>query len=674
MKFDQRYSWRQHWNSAHVKTHNHVELMEFPVLNHDGPFICDFCGKIYERRFALIIHLIKFHRKAQMYCDLCPKSFNFLIQLERHLLCFHLNMKNVCDVCGFNASRGRNLLKHKQKHEPKTQCQICNKLVRNIQKHQSTHLNVTCKICSKSINGNLMKIHVTEFHKTFLCDMCPKSYNLKSKLRQHIQNTHLKNKLYVCDVCGFESAYKFALKDHKKIHEPKLKCPTCDKLVNNVKLHQRNAHPDKNKLYVCDVCGYTSAPKSAIKRHIKIHEPKVKCPICHKPVTNIKTHKSIAHPEKKKLYVCDVCGYTSALKSAIKRHIKIHEPKVKCLICHKLVSDVEEHKSRVHLTKNKLHVCDVCGSSFNRKFTLEDHKKIHKPKVKCPICHNLVSNLKKHKYSTHPAANELYICKVCGFKSGYKHHLKQHIKIHEPKVKCPICHKLVTDVKSHKLNVHPLENKLHVCNVCGLKSTKKPNLERHMKIHEPKVKCLICHKLVTNIKTHDVSVHPPINKCYVCDFCGLKLSNKRALLRHMKMHDPRVKCPICDKLVLDIKRHRLTIHPETNKRYVCDVCGYTCSRKYDSKNHKKIHEPKVKCPICHKLVIDIQSHKFRVHPAKNKRYVCDVCGYKSGHKHHLERHIKIHEPKVKCPICLKLVRDIKSHKLTKHSVKFAAKQ
>ena len=354
MKFDQRSSWNKHWSGAHAKTHSLVELMELPVLNHDGPFICDFCGKIYASRSALRKHLIKFHRKAQMYCDLCPKSFNILFQLEQHLLVFHLNMTNDCDVCGFKAAHRKMLLKHKRKHGPKTECQICHKLVRDIKNHQKTHLTVTCKICRKKIDGNLMKNHVklclnkSGVQRTFLCDLCPNSYHLKSHLWIHIQKTHLKIKLYACDVCGFESAHKSALKLHKKKHDPKVKCPICEKLVNNVKSHKRNVHPAKDQFYVCDVCGYKSAHKSGLKLHKKIHDPKVKCPICDKLVTNIKKHGFTVHPIKNKLLVCDVCGFLAAYKSLLEKHKKIHEPKVKCPICNKLVRYIKRHKHEVH--------------------------------------------------------------------------------------------------------------------------------------------------------------------------------------------------------------------------------------------------------------------------------------------------------------------------------------
>ena len=469
IKFNQRSLWNQHCNGTHATTHN-------LVLKNEGPFICDFCGKIYERRFALIRHLIKFHRKAKAYCDLCPKSFNFLFQLEQHLLGLHL--KNVCDICGFEASRRNILLQHKQKHEPKTECQTCHKLIRNIKRHQKKHRKMTC-------------------------DMCPNSYYLKSDLKMHFQKTHLKKKLHVCDVCGYKNVKKSHLERHKKIHKLKLKCPICHKPVSDFKEHKYRAHPEKNKLLVCDVCGFKSAHKSVLRCHMKVHEPKVKCPICHKPVTNLIRHKLFVHPAKNKLYFCDACEFKSARKSRLEDHKKTHGPKVKCLICNKLVTDIQSHKYRAHLETNKLYGCDVCELSYASKSALNDHKKIHEPKVKCPICHKLVTNVKKHKRNEHPRKDKL--CDAYEFKSARKSRLEDLKKIHEPKVKCPICHKLVTDVKKHKRNEHP---HIYVCNVCSFKSTKKSCLEQHKLIHEPKVKCLICYKLVRDIKSHILKVHP----------------------------------------------------------------------------------------------------------------------------------------------------------------------
>ena len=280
MKLNQRHSWSQHWNSAHATKQSLVELMELPVLNHEGPFICDFCGKIYLSRDPLRIHLKTFHTKAQVYCDLCPNS-----------------------------------------------------------------------------------------------------YHLKYNLRIHLQKTHLKN-FYVCDVCGFNSFRKFPLKLHIKIHQPKVKCPICDKLVTDIKTHKLRVHPAKNKLYICDVCGFTAGYKSTLEQHKTIHEPKVKCPICHRLVIHIKSHNLKVHTVKNKLYV--------------------YGPKVKCPICYKFVVNFELHKSRVHATKNKLYVCDVCGYKSADKPYLKRHMKIHEPKVKCPICKKLVTNDNTHKRKVHP--------------------------------------------------------------------------------------------------------------------------------------------------------------------------------------------------------------------------------------------------------------------------------
>ena len=447
MEFDQRSLYRQHWNAAHATTQSLVELMELSVFNHEGPFICDFCGKIHSSRSALSQHLMIYH-KAQMYCDLCPKSFHALSQLERHLLGFHVNIKNVCNVCGFKASHRYILLQHQQKHEPKTECQICHKLVRDIKKHQKMHLKMTCKICSKKIDGNLLKNHVklclneSGVQETFLCNLCPKSYHFESDLGMHKQRTHLMNKPYVCDICGFSAAYKSDLEQHMKKHQPMVKCPICHKLVTNIKRHKFNVHEMKKKFYVCDVCGLKSSYKSTLKKHKKIHDPKVKCSICRKLVTDLKTHNSREHPAKNKLYVCDVCGFSVGYKAAFEKHIKTHGPKIKCSICHKLVSCIKDHKYGVHATKNKLHVCDFCGFRAAYKSVLKKHKKIHDPKVKCQICHKLVTNVKSHTRGVHPTENKFYVCDVCGHKAALKSSLKLHIKTHEPKVKCPICHKL----------------------------------------------------------------------------------------------------------------------------------------------------------------------------------------------------------------------------------------
>lgn len=90
------------------------------------------------------------------------------------------------------------------------------------------------------------------------------------------------------------------------------------------------------------------------------------------------------------------------------------------------------------------HTCCFCRNIFSNRSVLESHLKNFHLKTKnlcCDICDfktAFQNDLKKHKL-THPQI--LVECTVCGKKVRF---LNRHMRLHKPKVPCPACKKAVS--------------------------------------------------------------------------------------------------------------------------------------------------------------------------------------------------------------------------------------
>lgn len=119
------------------------------ILNRSGPFICDKCGSSFPTRTSFLSH-ISFHHGPISFCDLCPRSFVRKTLLSVHMKKDHLKLRPFeCHVCSHESSSRGNLKIHMLLHGPKTECQICHKLVSNIKIHLTNHVKVQCSVCCK---------------------------------------------------------------------------------------------------------------------------------------------------------------------------------------------------------------------------------------------------------------------------------------------------------------------------------------------------------------------------------------------------------------------------------------------------------------------------------------------------------------------------------------------
>lgn len=304
-------------------------------------------------------------------------------------------------------------------------CQFCSKTFANptnVRIHEKTHETneklVKCPVCSKTFQQKDLRYHLPT-HNTFYCDHCPKVYQYKAGIKNHIW-MHKKQKRFNCETCSRGFDHMRLLRFHLLTHV--------------------DSHPFK-----CDKCLRGFRSKHSIKNHFTlIHFEGLRktynCKVCGKNVTSkyhLKGHKLLHDKEPRKLK-CIHCG-KNYLSGFLENHIKHYHrrliPGFNCKFCNKNFKSENIMKKHEQLHIIGKHNCDKCPKTFGSKFSLGNHKrKDHPenlPRVKCKICSkevhvlHLKFHLKRHEKTVQMFCD--FCPKVFDRKCAIAHHIKKCI-------------------------------------------------------------------------------------------------------------------------------------------------------------------------------------------------------------------------------------------------------
>nr|CAD7590275.1 unnamed protein product [Timema genevievae] len=202
------------------------------------------------------------------------------------------------------------------------------------------------------------------------CEICGKMWRTTSEYKSHIA-THSDERPFICEICGQAYKHKTALDVHVGMHN--------------------GINP-----FSCPYCNKAFTQKGALQRHLPIHtgEAPYQCELCGKRFvhhTSFNMH-TLAHTGQKS-YKCAVCGLALLSGSHLKRHSRVHtgERPYQCQTCGKRFAErynLVAH-TRVHdplagggrESAKKMHRCQLCGASFDRKPKLEDHMALSHNKI-----------------------------------------------------------------------------------------------------------------------------------------------------------------------------------------------------------------------------------------------------------------------------------------------------
>ncbi|XP_008194898.1 oocyte zinc finger protein XlCOF6.1 isoform X2 [Tribolium castaneum] len=262
-------------NWCHICNQTFDNLAEH---NHRLLESCPFCEKTIAKKY-FVEHLKAHAGIRTIQCCFCTNKFATYSALQWHYSTKHSDeMKN-------------DIATTKRKF-----CQICNKRVRSLPRHNSqlhektsapkTHI---CHFCTKELKTESglkthLKLHKSDGRHT--CSYCGKPHRDRATMIQH-ERTHTGEKPFICSVCGKGFAQSSGLNTHMKLHTGRPEaCHICEKRFcrpSELKLHLRKHAGEKP--FLCTECGKAFKQKSHLTEHMNAAHSDVRpfeCHYCHK--------------------------------------------------------------------------------------------------------------------------------------------------------------------------------------------------------------------------------------------------------------------------------------------------------------------------------------------------------------------------------------------------------
>lgn len=187
-------------------------------------------------------------------------------------------------------------------------------------------------------------------------------------------------------------------------------------------------------------------------------------------------------------------------------------------------------------------------------------------------------------------------------------------------------------------------------------------MNRHYRItHEKLVpyKCTQCdlrfHRKLL-VKKHLKEAHNTGDYSYKCSECDHGFFSIITYTKHLNTHKSKVKtCAECNETFRNwtqLVKHRRVVH-SSDKRFQCDCCGKTFSRKPNIKQHMKLHIAVEEVFECHyencskfyNAKRNLMAHIRSKH--EGKKLICSICSCIFSTKQKLEQHVTAHKDPTK---------------------------
>lgn len=246
----------------------------------------------------------------------------------------------------------------------------------------------------------------------------------------------------------------------------------------------------------------------------------VLCEICGAPLNNknVKHHMVALHQapeERERNFVCIICGRAFLCSSNLQRHMDTHSGiRYKCRYCSKSYSQDHSRKQheRSHFGENKKTLrnpfagiedvesansdernsaflyCEVCYKRL-RPQSLRGHMSVHRNEYfTCSVCQKVLRLSGKREHMLRHTSAKRFECEVCAKKFVSKGSLEAHMRVHtqERPYKCKFCTE--TFKTSHTRNTHQrihTGEKPYCCDKCNKSWRDRTTYWGHMKKHHP---------------------------------------------------------------------------------------------------------------------------------------------------------------------------------------------
>jgi len=318
------------------------------------------------------------------------------------------------------------------------------------------------------------------------CKLCIRTFRHKKKfelhLRRHVSSQTI-DEAFSCLICHQELFRSWGA---WKAHEKQCKgsdLPMPEHIFNVYDQHGL-LDPVQVEMAACPGCGKIFSSRNKLKYHIqRMGKYHLQCGSCDYRITdNGQYQKHISEEHGGSVGTrCLECGDSFSNKFVLLEHMQREHDKFK--------------RDNV-LSREKHHICDVCGKELKSQFNLDHHMAtLHGDKeLTCPQCpkdnrnlcetYTSLAHLKQHQRKVHA---KKFTCDLCGYttarsKSYDIHVLKEHTPNAERPFTCSYCNKGFFEKALYKdhLNIHTGERP-YVCKLCNASFASQGNYGAHMR-------------------------------------------------------------------------------------------------------------------------------------------------------------------------------------------------
>ena len=334
---------------------------------------CPICPKAFYNVKIMKYHLRTHTNERPWRCSLCIYESKRLNSLRHHLEVAHQKFaksieqgRHECKVCRFTTSFGESFRQHLESH--------------------SDDRPFTCTFpgCNyRAKRKSTLKRHATQHSpETMGCSKSGCSYvaNSKGLLRAHYKSH---NKPFPCvfPYCNGAFHNEIGLLNHQKVHDPnrKFQCPHCPRRFQRkgyVRNHVNTYHAPVNK-FQCPHCQQSTNNRYNLRKHIETMHPsgQISCSESGCQYKNFSPYDMASHRKKfhdeNRSFKCARCTCRFTLRSCLKIHIlKFHgKPKL---------SFNGSNSQTQPATAEVKHYCGTCHFDFRDHKTFIKHSILHR--------------------------------------------------------------------------------------------------------------------------------------------------------------------------------------------------------------------------------------------------------------------------------------------------------